>query len=575
MFATIRKHQQWLFVLICGVIIISFVIFFSPDVGFGDGGRKRVTGMIDGQPIPQSEFDMAYEESAIELFLSSDGRYWPWSRDLERLYPDFVENFDRGVLERVVMVRKLDEMKIDVSQEAVVERVRLSWKGATGAYDPAPYKYFITNSLANVQGIDLNEADYFRLIRHQLAQNQLRNVYGVSGQLVTRAAAEAEFRRENERVATEAVFFKVADYLPKVTVETNALRTFFTNRQNQYRIPAQAQISYVQFAATNFMAEAETRLTKTVTNLAAEIERVYLARGTNTFTDDDGKVLSAEKAHEQIRDEQLKPMALLQARSAANEFAHALHAEAQRKGSLKKGDFLVESNFIQVAEAVKLKVQTTEPFSRVEGPADLDARSTLATAAFELGGTNLVRIEPIIGQESVFLIARNKLIPSKAEKFEDVKEKVTEDYKQQEAQNAMTTTTREFYQKITNSIAGGKEFKLAAEELKLTVVEIDPFSKSESTNFEVAKQGIKFPDYRGVAFQTKVGEVCYPRFPQPNPESGFILHVKKSVAADEAQLEEELDGYVDMFRQGRKSAAYDAWRSREMKIKGVTALPSN
>ena len=96
MFSTIRKHQQWLFVLICGVIIISFVIFFSPDVGFGDGGRKRVTGMIDGQPIPQSEFDMAYEESAIELFLSSDGRYWPWSRDLERLYPDFVENFDRG-----------------------------------------------------------------------------------------------------------------------------------------------------------------------------------------------------------------------------------------------------------------------------------------------------------------------------------------------------------------------------------------------------------------------------------------------------------------------------------------------
>lgn len=561
MFATIRKHQQWLFILICGVIIVSFVIFFSPDIGLGERGRPRTTALINGQPVPQGEFDATYEEAAIEFYFRYRG-YWPWSNEV----PDSLStNFSRTVLQKVVLLRKIKEMNVDVSEEAVVEQIRLNWTGENGAYDPERYKFFITNTLANVRFYKLTESDYFRLVRHQLAQQQLFDTFGVAGQLVTKAAAEAEFRRENERLATQAVFFNITNYLADVTIETNAVRRHYTNDLARYMKPAEVQIRYVQFDATNYLAEAEKRFKEKVGDLTAEIERAYQERGSNAFLDADGKALSKEKAQEKVREELLEEHGLHTARMKANEFAHALHAELERLGA---GGLLVESNFIQVAEAQKLKTQVTEPFSTLDGPERFDARTAIATAARDLTGTNLVRIDPIVGQKSVFLIALNKYTGSKPKEFKEVEKEVTENYREQQARIQMQKVTRELYQKITNSVAGGKAFKAAAEELKLTVVDVEPFSKSEASNFEVARRDIGFPNFRDTAFRTKVGETSYPRFPQGSG-AGFILHVKEAVAADETTLKEELDEYVNSFRQRRQSAAFQAWYSREVESAGI------
>ncbi|MFT5490033.1 MAG: hypothetical protein ACI8V5_000373 [Limisphaerales bacterium] len=563
MFATIRKHQQWLFVLICGVIIVSFVIFFSPDIGVGDRGRPTINAMINGQPVPPAEFDAAYEEASIDLFLNSGGRWWPWSRE----FPDFyATNFNRQVAAQVVIHRKLKELKIEVNEDAVVERIRLFWRGENGAYDPDRYKGFITNTLASVRAVKLTEADYFRYVRHQLAQGQLRDSFAVSGQLVTKAAAEAEFRRENERVATEGVFFNLSNYVADVTIETNAVRKHFTQNLGRYRIPAKAQVRYVRFDATNYLAEAEKKLSELISDVTVELERIYLQNGPDSYVDDEGKALPAEKAHGQIRGELLEPLQLHAARFAANGFAHALHAELQKLKNA--GSFLVESNFIQIAEAQKLKTLVTDSFTRADGPEGFDARAEIANVAFQLVGTQLVSIEPIIGRESVYFIALNKLDPNKPKEFKDVEKEVTEDFRQQQARIGMQAATRELYQKITNSVAAGKAFKAAAEELKLTVVEVDPFSKSEPTNIEVAKRDIGFTTYRNTAFFTEVGKTSRPQFPRGS-EAGFMLHVKGPVAADEVALKEELDGYVNMFRQRRQSAAFQAWYSREVEAAGI------
>lgn len=564
MFATIRKHQQWLFILICGVIIISFVIFFSPDIGIGERGRPRTNALINGQPVPQGEFDATYEEAAIEFYFRYRG-YWPWSNEV----PDSLStNFNRTVLQKVVLLRKIKDMSVDVSEEAVVEQIRLNWTGENGAYDPEQYKFFITNTLANVRFYKLTESDYFRLVRHQLAQQQLFDTFGVVGQLATKAAAESEFRRENERLATQAVFFNITNYLEGVTVETNAVRKHYTNNLARYMNPAQVQVRYVQFDATNYLAEAEKRFTEKGGDLTAAIESVYRERGTNAFLDADGKALSKELAQEKVRGELLAEHGLHTARAKANEFAHALHAELEKLMELKKGGFLVESNFLQVAEAQKLTPLVTEPFSALDGPEGFDARSAIASAATQLTGTNLVRIDPIVGQKSVFLIALNKYTGSKAKEFNDVEKEVTENYREQQARIEMQRVTRELYQGITNSVAGGKEFKAAAEELKLTVVGVEPFSKTQASNFEVARHDIGFPNYRDTAFRTKVGETSYPRFPQGS-DAGFILHVKEAVAADETTLKEELDGYVSMYRERRQSAAFQAWYSREVESAGI------
>ena len=75
MFGTIRKHQNWLWIVIITVIIISFVVFFSPDVKLGanrtTGGES---GSINGKPIPAEEYQEAYEEAKLSHFMRTGGR---------------------------------------------------------------------------------------------------------------------------------------------------------------------------------------------------------------------------------------------------------------------------------------------------------------------------------------------------------------------------------------------------------------------------------------------------------------------------------------------------------------------
>ncbi len=166
-------------------------------------------------------------------------------------------------------------------------------------------------------------------------------------------------------------------------------------------------------------------------------------------------------------------------------------------------------------------------------------------------------------------MALNKRMPSQPKKFEEVEQEVTEAYKEQEALKLLREHTGEVYKKLTNSIAGGKAFKAAAEEQKLTVVEVAPFAKSERVNLDVSRHSISFPFYSSTAFRTDVGEVCYP---QTTGDAGYILYVKERLEADEAKLKDELDEFVDMTRQRRQSAAFQAWMSRELQAAGVAGM---
>ncbi len=529
MFATIRKHQRWLFILICGVVIVSFVVFFSPDVGMGRGRGPVDYGSIGGRPVTGTEFANARDEEAIRYFLNWGE--WPGSGGSR--VPEFIRtNFSRNVGERLVALRKLEELNVEVGDEAVVSWLRRVMRNADGAYDPGLYQGFVTNGL---ERMGMDKGDLFRLARHEAAMDQLRSTVGVGGSLASRESVEAAFRRENERRATEAVFFHVTNFLSKVKTDTNALRTYFTNRASMYREPSKVQVSYVRFDATNHLAEAAKRLGGT--NDTDELDRV----------------------------------ALIEARKAASKFANKLYDLAGSLAAEKKGTFLLETNFISEAKAAGLEVKVTEPFSQRDGLPGSDFPFSFTSAAFELGGTNLVRLLPVVGESSVFMIALNKRIASRAQTFEEVREDVTEGYQRQEALKMLRDHVREMQQKITNSIAGGKTFKAAAEELKLAVVDVPPFSQNDRTSLEVEKHSISFPMYQGTAFRTDVGEVCYP---QTTGEAGFVLHVKGRLDADEAKVKDELDDYVDMVRQRRRSAAFQTWMARVIESSGYVP-PSN
>ena len=82
MFAALRRNKTWLWGILIIVVIISFVIFFSPDVNLKRSeGDTAIVAYMDGKPVSQGQFHQAYTEASIFYFLNNgqwpqDGHGW-------------------------------------------------------------------------------------------------------------------------------------------------------------------------------------------------------------------------------------------------------------------------------------------------------------------------------------------------------------------------------------------------------------------------------------------------------------------------------------------------------------------
>ena len=71
MIGTLRKHSQWLWAIIIVVVIISFVVFFSPDARLGRGAGEADYGTLYGEPVKRDALLQAYADARLGYFLST------------------------------------------------------------------------------------------------------------------------------------------------------------------------------------------------------------------------------------------------------------------------------------------------------------------------------------------------------------------------------------------------------------------------------------------------------------------------------------------------------------------------
>ena len=72
MFAHIRKRQKWVLWVVIFVVVISFVVFFTPSVGSNGGGGSAsnpVVATFDGEAITQQDYIAVYNEVSRETSL--------------------------------------------------------------------------------------------------------------------------------------------------------------------------------------------------------------------------------------------------------------------------------------------------------------------------------------------------------------------------------------------------------------------------------------------------------------------------------------------------------------------------
>jgi hypothetical protein len=541
MFGTIRRHQKWLWLVIITLTIISFVLFFSPYSKVNSGRGSANFGTMNGHRITEEQFVNAQREVYLRYFFMTGN--WP-DQDAKRT------GFDpqRETYQWLLVIQKQEQMGVHVGSDVAAQVGREMIHSLERMNVRSADMFF--NDLLKPRGFQ--PEDFERYLRHDLGLRGLMSVVGLSGKLVTPDEARALYVREHEELDTEAVFFNPSNYVANVSVTPEAIASFYSNRLANFRIPEQVQVSYVTFGISNLLAQAEADWQKT--NFNEVVEMNFQRIGTNYFKD----AKTPEEAKAKIREELIRTRALSEARKKAIEFARPLFDMTPPR----------PENLEILAKSNGLPVEVSLPFDRDYGPTNIDVGAEFVKSAFSrtaeepFGG-------PIVGKDGAYVIALKQRLPSRIPSLDEVREKVTADYKMAQAMNLARQAGTSFYQTLTNGLAQGKTFEAVCMEAKVPLVTVPRFSLStrELPQFEGQ---IALNQLKQIAFSTPPGKAS--EF-QMTGEGGLIVYVKAKIPADETKMKSELASFVKYVRQKRQEEAFNDWFRKEAE-RGLSDIPA-
>lgn len=536
MFGTIRKHQTWLWGVIITLTIISFVIFFTPNARLGGRGRGEANyGSINGQPITFEQLQNAQRDLTLLYFFflgGQNGPSWPGPEAKARGF-----DIEKEQYQWLLLLQEQDKLGIHVSSETAGQFAR---EMLTPYFRGSPVNVpeFVKQVL---QPRGLSMEDFDRFCRHFLGRQQLANVVGMSGKLITPQDAREAYVREFQELNTEAVFFSASNYLSSISVTPAALAEYYTNTMANYRIPPRLQVSYVEFGLSNYLSQAQGQFT----NLNELVETTLQRLGTN-YTHFGA---TTNEAKVKLREEIVRDRAMADAKRAASAFTETL---LDKEGAT--ADYLNE-----VAKSNNLVVHLSAPFDEQSTPTNLDVGPDFTTAAFKRTAAEPFA-GPVAGRDGYYVLAVTKQIPSEIPSLSEVKDRVTADYKYRQAWDKARMAGQEFERNLTNALAQGKSFDEACAAAKVKPVPLPPFSLSTRTLPGDFEERVNLNQVKQLAFSTPVGKAS--PF-QLTREGGLIVAVKGKLPVSEDKLKADLPEYIRRETQRRQEEAFNIWFRQE------------
>lgn len=547
MIGTLRKHSQWLWVIIIIITCVSFVIFFTPEVdNLGGGGRGEENfGTLHGKPVKREDLLQAGAEAKLGFRFAY--RQWPGEGDIARRVGF---DFEREARQRLLMTASVRRSGITVPDDVVIAFINNIFQDqSTRAFSTAVYENFLQDAAR----AGVSEQAFETFLRHEIAIAHLTQVRGLSGKLISSRAAEAFFRREHEEISTQAVFLHTSNQVSQVKIETNAIAAYFTTRMATYRIPERVVVDYVYLPYTNFNAEAE-KIVAATTNLAAKLEGEYTSRGTNAFKDGD-KVLDAAAARERIRQELIEEEATKLGGRKMVEFANSVFKLTPVKAE----------NLKTVAKQFGFAVQTTPPFTELDGPGDLRVPGNFARTAFDLSAEEPLA-SPLNWVDGQYLLAFNRRVPSEAAALSNVWDKVVADYQRSQAQELTLQNGIRLAQSITNGLAAGKSFEALCQELKVEPLALPPITRATRSIAPLEDRGVMAAEFRDLAFSLAPGQASAFR---QGGHGGYIAYVASRKPVPPERFQTDLPKFLDDLRENRVSYAFQDWFRTEAGSSGL------
>jgi len=537
MIGTIRKHSKWLWAVIIVATVISFLYWgAAPVTRNNNGGRgSSDLGSIAGQKVTPAAYSSVRAEVYIEYWLNT--HRWP-DRD-----PNYSQaDLQRDIYIRLMLIQRAEDLGIHISSDAVATAAKaiLSSPKLVEAFgdnvESVPLDSFVRGVL---QPENLSAADFENLVRHELVINQLRQMIGMPGALITPQEAATVYQHQYQNISAQIVVFSASNYLASVPVTPAIVGRFYTNYLAEYRLPDRVEVNYVAFPVTNFMAGAAQKLT----NLNQQVEDIYNRYGTNAVPD----AKTPEETKAKIRDLLVRQQALADARQQADDFANTVF----------NLDPVRPENLATVAKQKGLAVHLTAPFSQEYGPAEFTAPEAFTTAAFGLTPDEPLA-GPIVGRDAIYVIGLAKQLPSEIPPLSQIRDRVTQDYQLHEGTLLAQEAGTNFVQTLQSGLVAGKSFTAVCTAAGLRPEKLPPFSLNTADLPELGNS-VTLNQLKSVAFATPTGHAS--DFAATD-DGGFMVFVKSHLPLDIAAMNADLPQFTDALRQQRETAAFYNWLNR-------------
>jgi hypothetical protein len=536
MIGTIRKHSKWLWWVIASLTIISFVIGYSfmgtNNSRNGGAGGTGSFGTMYGRKITQQDFLNARSE--FYLFYYFRNHEWP---DRNPNIKD--QDLQEQIYLRMMLAQKAQALGIYVTGTAAAKAASELLRSLARDGQSVSVQAFAKQVL---EPKGLTTDDFERFVRNDVAVQQMIQTLGLTGALITPQEALAAYQNEHQELSAQIVFFSASNYLSQVAVTPAGVAQFYTNYLAQYRLPERVQVNYVEFNLSNYLAQSKAEWAKT--NLEEYVNSEFAQYGTNAFPD--AKTPDETKAR--IRDLLIQQRALADAKAQANDFATAVF-------SVNQAD-----NLAKVAKQQGLTVHLTAPFASHQyyGSDEFVPSDAFTKAAFGLTAEDPLA-GPVAGTYAYYVIALAKQLPSEIPPLDQIRDRVTQDYRLMYATDLAQRAGTNFAPALAGQLAAGHSFTSVCIAAGLQPVALPQFSMSTEA-LPVLGNRAGLPQVKQALFTTPTGHAS--SF-EGTEDGGFIVYVQSRTPADPKTVSAEMPQFTDGLRRQRESDAFNQWIQAE------------
>ena len=571
MFGTVRKHSQPLWIVIIIMVVISFVVYFTPGYDpFENQGGTATEADVElsfarGQVLLEQALNMSQQFGGfLPPNLNAQALAGQFGdQDLNRDGEVDVSGLDYAAHMRLLRLRKAASLGIIVSDNMVKARLEQMFsnpndqKFSQDAYTGFLTQYRNAKLLGSGKG---GEEQFQELIREQITFQQLDNLMTRSVGFFTDEATADQQAMDNKLYTAQAVFFSTSNRIDSVTNLASIATNFYPTLIDQYFVQPKRQVAYVLFPIAPYLEDAEKEIK--LDDLVKERVEKHM-NSTNSvdhFTDANGTKLVAGAALDaaaladirKAQQPELDAITLPKAKAPTTIFRKALFEGIPRE------DWTTAQLYAK-AKAQGLEVQSAI-VDRDNAEALLPQALVDAAFGLNLQSGQLSTSDVKVPGEGYYVWGLEKLIPGRNREYEELtdeeKAEVKEAFIAAEVKKLASEEGNDYRDTLAELTAEGESVEDLLNLSKQTVINLPAMTLSATDVNATALEGLATV----TEIQSVIGNLerenrslAKPNWLSSyNPAStegvgGFIVHVSK-VEDGAAPSTEDLRVFADQQR---------------------------